>query len=117
MANFTINNKLILSLFIFVQFIIIISTPGSNAELMPVEKSTKTLVPIGPIFEIGFPGFPDKAAGQSCLKCTCCPDPNTKEGCTTQQCCYSVRCDIPNKPPGFCAFLPIKCDCNSCSSV
>ncbi|KAK7842360.1 hypothetical protein CFP56_014070 [Quercus suber] len=117
MANFTINNKLILSLFIFVQFIIIISTPGSNAELMPVGTSTKTLVPIGPIFEIGFPGFPDAGTGQSCLKCTCCQNPSKREGCTTQQCCYSASCNIPQKPPGFCGISPIKCNCDSCSSA
>ncbi|KAK7842359.1 hypothetical protein CFP56_014071 [Quercus suber] len=118
MANFTINNKLILSLFIFAQFIIIIiSTPGSNAELMPVGTSTKTLVPTGPIFEIGFPGFPDSRAGQICLKCTCCRDPVKREGCTAQQCCYSVRCDNPQKPPEHCEFSPIKCNCDSCSSA
>ncbi|KAK4586719.1 hypothetical protein RGQ29_023760 [Quercus rubra] len=117
MANFTINNKLILSLFIFVQFIIIISTQGSNAKLMPVETSTKTLVPIGPNFEIGFPGFPDADAGQICSKCTCCRNPSTKEGCTTQRCCFSAKCNIPQKPPKYCVISPIKCNCDSCSSA
>nr|POE81684.1 hypothetical protein CFP56_28148 [Quercus suber] len=89
----------------------------SNAELMPVGTSTKTLVPIGPIFEIGFPGFPDAGTGQSCLKCTCCQNPSKREGCTTQQCCYSASCNIPQKPPGFCGISPIKCNCDSCSSA
>ncbi|KAM3690096.1 hypothetical protein ACJW31_09G095900 [Castanea mollissima] len=127
MDSFTINKKLLVSLLFFVQFIIVI-TPGSHSELMPVETSTETLWPIGPIkYLTKFEAVANSqshedalrrrlapAPFQTCNQCTCCSGPNNQT-CTTKPCCYGIKCNIPGKPFGTCAFVPKKCDCNPCN--
>ncbi|KAK9992280.1 hypothetical protein SO802_027265 [Lithocarpus litseifolius] len=68
MANFTINNKLILSLFIFVHFIII-STPGFHTELKLVETSNETLHLISPTEYPMFKAGPNDEEKLVCLPC------------------------------------------------
>ncbi|KAK9986365.1 hypothetical protein SO802_031316 [Lithocarpus litseifolius] len=116
MDSFTINYKLLLSLFILVQFIII---PGSYAELMPNEQSTAILQPMGPtkyqLFEASSHDARRRLAPfQLCLPCKCCAAA-TNTSCTTLPCCFGIDCQLPNKPYGVCAFVPKKCDCISCA--
>lgn len=95
---------------------------GSNAE-MPIETSTATFQPIGPteylnMFKIAGSHMHDAARRrlapfQVCSQCRCCSG-NT---CKTMPCCYGINCNIPNKPYGYCAFQPKKCDCNPCATA
>ncbi|KAI0492662.1 hypothetical protein KFK09_026938 [Dendrobium nobile] len=41
---------------------------------------------------------------QICALCTCCGGP--KGLCLPSPCCYAISCNIPNRPFGFCSFLP-----------
>ncbi|GMY25764.1 hypothetical protein FCV25MIE_21006 [Fagus crenata] len=98
MDSFTINYKLLLSLFIFVQFMII----------TPVELSTATWQPMGDPTEYRLVEAVSHVARrpfQLCSKCKCCA-----------AACYVLDCKLPNKPFGTCAFVPKKCDCNSCAA-
>nr|XP_023912362.1 uncharacterized protein LOC112023962 [Quercus suber]POF10515.1 hypothetical protein CFP56_04740 [Quercus suber] len=116
MDSFTINYKLLLSLFILVQFIII---PGSYAELTPNEQSTAILQPMGltkyQLFEASSHDARRRLAPfQLCLPCKCCAAANNTS-CTTLPCCFGIDCQLPNKPYGVCAFVPKKCNCISCA--
>ncbi|KAL4649361.1 hypothetical protein ACB092_01G009000 [Castanea dentata] len=85
MDYFTVINfkLLLLSLLIFVQFII---TTAARRRLAPF---------------------------QVCSQCRSCSG-NT---CKTMPCCYGINYNIPNKPYGYCAFQPKKCDCNPCATA
>uniref|UniRef100_A0A7C9DZJ3 DUF7866 domain-containing protein n=1 Tax=Opuntia streptacantha TaxID=393608 RepID=A0A7C9DZJ3_OPUST len=48
---------------------------------------------------------------QICAPCTCC---GAKGICLASPCCYAIKCNIPNKPFGFCAFTPKACHCIGC---
>ncbi|OVA01669.1 hypothetical protein BVC80_9073g110 [Macleaya cordata] len=39
-----------------------------------------------------------------CALCTCCGGP--KGLCLPSPCCYSINCNIPHRPFGFCSFTP-----------
>ncbi|KAL0924389.1 hypothetical protein M5K25_005212 [Dendrobium thyrsiflorum] len=41
---------------------------------------------------------------QICALCTCCGGP--KGLCLACPCCYAINCNIPNRPFGFCSFIP-----------
>ncbi|XP_008804651.1 uncharacterized protein LOC103717879 [Phoenix dactylifera] len=51
---------------------------------------------------------------QLCQECRCCAtnDPNN---CSSMPCCFSIDCNLPDKPFGVCAFVPKTCNCTSCS--
>ncbi|CAM8891923.1 unnamed protein product [Rhodiola kirilowii] len=49
---------------------------------------------------------------QTCSVCTCCGGP--KGLCVASPCCYSIKCNIPNRPFGFCSFSPKTCNCFRC---
>ncbi|KAL0906609.1 uncharacterized protein LOC110105627 [Dendrobium catenatum] len=49
---------------------------------------------------------------QICALCTCCGGP--KGLCLPSPCCYAISCNIPNRPFGFCSFLPRTCNCFGC---
>ncbi|XP_008804680.1 uncharacterized protein LOC103717900 [Phoenix dactylifera] len=51
---------------------------------------------------------------RQCAKCQCCQG-NNKTNCPSMQCCFRIKCNLPNKPFGTCAFVPEACDCNLCS--
>lgn len=49
---------------------------------------------------------------QICALCTCC---GAKGGyCVPTPCCYAISCNIPNRPFGYCSFLPKTCNCFGC---
>ncbi|KAK9099965.1 hypothetical protein Scep_023395 [Stephania cephalantha] len=49
-------------------------------------------------------------AKKKCAQCNCC----SGSTCKQMDCCYQIKCNLPGKPFGYCAFLPIACNCNSC---
>ncbi|KAI4342879.1 hypothetical protein MLD38_027445 [Melastoma candidum] len=49
---------------------------------------------------------------QICAVCTCCG--GSRGVCLPSPCCYSINCNIPNRPFGFCAFIPKTCNCFGC---
>ncbi|XXG41498.1 hypothetical protein AAC387_Pa01g1943 [Persea americana] len=49
---------------------------------------------------------------QICALCTCCGGP--RRVCLASPCCYSINCNIPNRPFGFCSFTPKTCNCFGC---
>ncbi|KAJ0971866.1 hypothetical protein J5N97_019825 [Dioscorea zingiberensis] len=49
---------------------------------------------------------------QICALCTCCGGP--KGLCIPSPCCYSINCNIPNRPFGYCSFIPKTCNCLGC---
>ncbi|KAK7842386.1 hypothetical protein CFP56_014069 [Quercus suber] len=102
MENFTINNKLILSLLIFVHFIII-STPGFHAELKLVETSNETLHPISPTEYPMFKAGPNDEGKLVCLPCQlCCSNAVTNKTCYALPCYYRTDCNLPGKPARNC---------------
>ncbi|XP_038977393.1 uncharacterized protein LOC120107931 [Phoenix dactylifera] len=48
-----------------------------------------------------------------CATCECCTTKDHKN-CLSMQCCYRIKCNIPSKPFGTCAFMPEACNCDSC---
>ncbi|CAL9770762.1 unnamed protein product [Musa acuminata subsp. burmannicoides] len=46
---------------------------------------------------------------QICALCTCCGGPRGL--CLPSPCCYTINCNIPNRPFGFCSFTPKTCNC------
>nr|GMC93542.1 uncharacterized protein LOC109157826 [Ipomoea batatas] len=54
------------------------------------------------------------AANSYCQTCSCCKASNPN-ACTNVPCCYALKCNLPGKPPGTCAFTPVACNCNNCS--
>ncbi|RHN80542.1 hypothetical protein MtrunA17_Chr1g0189411 [Medicago truncatula] len=51
-------------------------------------------------------------AFQICAMCTCCG--GAKGLCLASPCCYVFTCNLPNKPFGFCSFIPKTCNCFGC---
>ncbi|CAL9179561.1 unnamed protein product, partial [Musa hybrid cultivar] len=49
---------------------------------------------------------------QICALCTCCGGPRGL--CLPSPCCYTINCNIPNRPFGFCSFTPKTCNCFGC---
>uniref|UniRef100_A0A7N1A065 DUF7866 domain-containing protein n=1 Tax=Kalanchoe fedtschenkoi TaxID=63787 RepID=A0A7N1A065_KALFE len=49
---------------------------------------------------------------QTCAVCTCCG--GAKGLCVASPCCYSIKCNVPNRPFGFCSFTPKTCNCFGC---
>ncbi|KAI5648945.1 hypothetical protein M9H77_34950 [Catharanthus roseus] len=43
---------------------------------------------------------------QICALCTCCGNGAKGGYCLPTPCCYAISCNIPNRPFGFCSFLP-----------
>ncbi|KAL8159196.1 hypothetical protein V2J09_000733 [Rumex salicifolius] len=50
---------------------------------------------------------------QICAPCTCCGGAHGY--CLPSPCCYAINCNIPNRPFGFCSFIPRTCNCFSVS--
>jgi hypothetical protein len=46
-----------------------------------------------------------------CSSCRCCD--NTGNTCYYLPCCCTINCSV--FPYGFCKFVPLSCDCGSCS--
>ncbi|KAJ4832504.1 hypothetical protein Tsubulata_000059 [Turnera subulata] len=92
------------------------------AELSPVTNTTSTeeFVPAEPtsytIFIETIRGSAGDVARRKlapwtqCMTCKCCANGN----CVDKPCCYGLDCNLPNKPPGTCAFVPKSCDCTAC---
>lgn len=51
---------------------------------------------------------------QICALCTCCGSGARGGYCLPTPCCYAISCNIPNRPFGFCSFLPKTCNCFGC---
>ncbi|XP_010528640.1 PREDICTED: uncharacterized protein LOC104805696 [Tarenaya hassleriana] len=49
---------------------------------------------------------------QICSVCTCCG--GSKGLCLPSPCCYAINCNIPNRPFGYCSFIPKACNCFGC---
>ncbi|KAL5672969.1 hypothetical protein ACJX0J_017275, partial [Zea mays] len=50
---------------------------------------------------------------QLCAPCTCCG--GASGACILAPCCYSINCNIPNRPFGYCSFTPKSCQCVGCN--
>ncbi|XP_066313194.1 uncharacterized protein [Miscanthus floridulus] len=50
---------------------------------------------------------------QLCAPCTCCS--GASGACVLAPCCYSINCNIPNRPFGYCSFTPKSCECSGCN--
>jgi hypothetical protein len=50
---------------------------------------------------------------QLCAPCTCCG--GDRHTCVLAPCCYAINCNIPNRPFGYCSFMPKSCDCLGCN--
>lgn len=50
---------------------------------------------------------------QLCAPCTCCG--GASGACVLAPCCYSINCNIPNRPFGYCSFTPKSCECSGCN--
>ncbi|KAK3162837.1 hypothetical protein QOZ80_1BG0094410 [Eleusine coracana subsp. coracana] len=100
------------------------SNDGSQAERAgssgPVRRRDD-LVPMTPTAELGAMalGLMNettrrrlRGSFQLCAPCTCCG--GTKGACELSPCCYSINCNIPNRPFGYCSFTPKSCDCLGC---
>ncbi|KAK9125848.1 hypothetical protein Scep_014694 [Stephania cephalantha] len=51
-----------------------------------------------------------------CLQCKCCT-PGGNVSCVDMACCFSIDCDLPDKPFGVCSFVPNTCNCTTCAST
>ncbi|OEL26913.1 hypothetical protein BAE44_0012070 [Dichanthelium oligosanthes] len=49
---------------------------------------------------------------QLCAPCTCCG--RAGGACILAPCCYTINCNIPNRPFGYCSFTPMSCACLGC---
>ncbi|KMZ75567.1 hypothetical protein ZOSMA_113G00550 [Zostera marina] len=50
---------------------------------------------------------------QVCGLCTCCG--GVRRQCLPSPCCYTINCNLPNRPFGLCSFTPKACNCFGCS--
>jgi hypothetical protein len=82
----------------------------------------RDLVPVSPTAELGSMALGlmndtarRRLAGsfQLCAPCTCCG--GSRGACVLSPCCYSINCNIPNRPFGYCSFTPKSCDCLGCN--
>ncbi|RWW37706.1 hypothetical protein BHE74_00057140 [Ensete ventricosum] len=75
--------------------------------------SSDDYVPVSPVQYGAVAGGILAEPFKVCSDCTCCAggDPNK---CQPMKCCHQIKCDLPGKPFGQCAFVPISCDCNNC---
>ncbi|KAK8924003.1 hypothetical protein KSP39_PZI019256 [Platanthera zijinensis] len=82
------------------------SEAGSMAEMTPVAPE--------PVLQFVFLNETRRHLNsfQICALCTCCGGP--KRLCLPSPCCYAISCNIPNRPFGFCSFLPKTCNCFGC---
>ncbi|GKV04261.1 hypothetical protein SLEP1_g16441 [Rubroshorea leprosula] len=110
----SIMKPLVLLLFIS-QFIL-------QVNLVRTESPTGEWKPVGPTeyrpLESNLDGDPRRrlAPFQLCLACKCCTA-SAAATCATLPCCFGIDCQLPNKPYGVCAFVPMSCNCTSCASV
>ncbi|KAI0511990.1 hypothetical protein KFK09_012624 [Dendrobium nobile] len=51
---------------------------------------------------------------RTCSNCECC-SPDDSKICSMMKCCFGIVCNLPNKPFGYCSFMPLSCHCNSCN--
>ncbi|KAK9153383.1 hypothetical protein Sjap_000863 [Stephania japonica] len=52
-----------------------------------------------------------------CLRCKCCAPGGDASSCVDMACCYSIDCDLPDKPFGVCSFVPNTCNCTTCATT
>ncbi|TVU36046.1 hypothetical protein EJB05_17957 [Eragrostis curvula] len=77
------------------------------------------LVPVSPAAELGMMALGMNetrrrlGSFQLCAPCTCCG--GSRGACVLAPCCYSINCNIPNRPFGYCSFTPKSCDCLGCN--
>ncbi|KMZ58429.1 hypothetical protein ZOSMA_77G00910 [Zostera marina] len=84
---------------------------GSSEMMTPVEES-KDLVTGESISVLVEEHRRNLRNFQICSVCTCCGGSGGL--CLASPCCYTISCNIPNRPFGFCSFVPKKCDCFGC---
>ncbi|XP_062187471.1 uncharacterized protein LOC133890865 [Phragmites australis] len=88
--------------------------PGAESGPAPRE-----LVPVAPAAELGAMVLSLNetrrrlGSFQLCAPCTCCG--GARGACVLAPCCYSINCNIPNRPFGYCSFTPKSCDCLGCN--
>ncbi|GER28256.1 3-ketoacyl-CoA thiolase [Striga asiatica] len=49
-----------------------------------------------------------------CSTCMCCGSGGGRNYCMLTACCYTINCNIPNRPFGLCSFTPKTCNCFQC---
>ncbi|KMZ58432.1 hypothetical protein ZOSMA_77G00940 [Zostera marina] len=84
---------------------------GSSEMMTPVEES-KGLEPTKSMSLMVEEHRRNLRNFQICSVCTCCGGPRGL--CLASPCCYAISCNIPNRPFGFCSFVPKKCNCFGC---
>uniref|UniRef100_A0A0A9DHK3 DUF7866 domain-containing protein n=1 Tax=Arundo donax TaxID=35708 RepID=A0A0A9DHK3_ARUDO len=89
---------------------------GAGAVTGPARRE---LVPVAPAAELGAMVLSMNetrrrlGSFQLCAPCTCCG--GARGACVLAPCCYSINCNIPNRPFGYCSFTPKSCDCLGCN--
>ncbi|PKA49633.1 hypothetical protein AXF42_Ash004174 [Apostasia shenzhenica] len=78
-------------------------TPAATPEMRPVAAAPGLR---STVFRRQLGSF------QICALCTCCGGPRGL--CLPSPCCYSINCNIPNRPFGYCSFTPRTCNCFGC---
>ncbi|KAK4755467.1 hypothetical protein SAY87_009224 [Trapa incisa] len=107
-----------LNLVAFLSVIIIIELITANhVNWMPADRQASNQPANFPIPKTGWSGGPRRqlAPFQLCLPCKCCSAASPAPICASMPCCFEIDCQIPNKPFGFCAFVPMTCNCTSCA--
>ncbi|CAN6446962.1 unnamed protein product [Victoria cruziana] len=102
---------------VFVHLLLLLAASVVNhGSCYPVDSNvSSTLVPIGGQVIRPYLNESRRRLGsfQICALCTCCDGP--RRLCLVSPCCYAITCNIPNRPFGFCSFVPKTCNCFGCS--
>ncbi|KAK4782712.1 hypothetical protein SAY86_007086 [Trapa natans] len=99
-------------------FIIIDLIAATQVNWMPADQQVSIEPASFPIPKAAWSSGPRRqlAPFRKCSKCKCCSAASPKPNCASMPCCYVLDCNIPNKPFGFCSFVPKTCNCNSCAA-
>ncbi|PAN26863.1 hypothetical protein PAHAL_5G043600 [Panicum hallii] len=98
------------------------ASSGTQAQgAGPGAPSRRGLVPVAPseaelgAMALGLNDTRRRLGGsfQLCAPCTCCG--GDRHTCVLAPCCYAINCNIPNRPFGYCSFMPKSCDCLGCN--
>uniref|UniRef100_A0A7N0TDN3 DUF7866 domain-containing protein n=1 Tax=Kalanchoe fedtschenkoi TaxID=63787 RepID=A0A7N0TDN3_KALFE len=93
------------------------ATPHSPAngseEMVPVMDESVRRMELRGMFNLSHGGSRRKLGSfQICAVCTCCG--GITRVCISSPCCYSINCNMPNRPFGYCSFTPKTCNCFGC---
>nr|ACG43897.1 hypothetical protein [Zea mays] len=98
------------------------ASDGSQPQAQAPAAARRGMVPVAPaeaelgaMVALALNGTRRRLGGsfQLCAPCTCCG--GASGACILAPCCYSINCNIPNRPFGYCSFTPKSCQCVGCN--